>query len=472
MEIAIIIPIYNVEKYLEQCLQSVAEQSVPFDEVILVNDGSTDNSLQICEKYVSNYGYFKLINQYNKGLSAARNVGVRYADCEYVMFLDSDDYLSVNTVETLKHELKTAKYDVVYFDSNIYCEEGWEPKRNIYDRSGAGIDRIRMTGREYFYECYPGNYVVQACMAIYNKNILVKKQIRFPEGLYFEDNYFSFIVLNRVQKVMHISEKLYYRRYRAGSITTGNYSEKKFRDHIEIGLLIWEEIRQIQLDILLERRDLFLQFINDYFDMVLRKQRIFLEQKIPMCENTKGLLEKMVFQYLRFLNMLNVHNSREISLLNKILGSFDKLLLCSIGDRKQIKRMAYDIADRQKVLYRDLLCELPLSDMSYKVGIYGMGKHTEGLLTLYGKLIGKINCELVFLDSYQDNAVYKGSSIINYQKIDKSIHLVIVSSFLYEKEMHRNIRSINESMPIHTFYNNLKGDAFSNYEVFLKYCGR
>ena len=76
--ISIIIPVYNVEKYLGQCLESVVNQKDPFDEVILVNDGSTDNSQEICERYTSANSYFKLINQKNKGPSAARNLGMKY----------------------------------------------------------------------------------------------------------------------------------------------------------------------------------------------------------------------------------------------------------------------------------------------------------------------------------------------------------------------------------------------------------
>ena len=96
--ISIIIPIYNVERYLEECLESVVNQSDSFDEVLLINDGSTDNSLLICERYTSLYNNIKLINKINEGPSIARNIGMQYASGDYIMFLDSDDFLRLDSV--------------------------------------------------------------------------------------------------------------------------------------------------------------------------------------------------------------------------------------------------------------------------------------------------------------------------------------------------------------------------------------
>ena len=92
MKISIVIPVYNVEKYLRECLDSVIVQSYRNKEVILVNDGSTDNSIEICEEYDMKYPFIKLINKKNGGLSDARNVGILNSTGEYILFLDSDDY--------------------------------------------------------------------------------------------------------------------------------------------------------------------------------------------------------------------------------------------------------------------------------------------------------------------------------------------------------------------------------------------
>lgn len=237
ISISLIVPIYNVEKYLEQCLNSILEQSIQFDEVILINDGSNDNSLLICKTYVLKYKYFKLINQKNKGLSAARNIGIENASSKYLMFLDSDDFLRTDTVKQLKDELSKFSYDIIYFDADIHCEDEYYVNINNYDRSTTYLDRIDKSGWDFFSKCYPRSYIVSSCMAIYKKDMINSMKIRFPEGVYYEDNYFSFFLMIGAKHILYISEKLYQRRYRKDSITTSIYSEKNYgfyRNYINV----------------------------------------------------------------------------------------------------------------------------------------------------------------------------------------------------------------------------------------------
>ena len=105
--ISVIVPVYNVEEYLEECLESIQQQTYTDIEVILVNDGSTDDSKEICERYCAKDNRFKLINQENQGLSEARNVGVRASTGEYIFFVDSDDVININVLEVLLPYMKT-----------------------------------------------------------------------------------------------------------------------------------------------------------------------------------------------------------------------------------------------------------------------------------------------------------------------------------------------------------------------------
>lgn len=115
--LGLVIPIYNVEAYLQECLDSVVNQTIPFDEVILVNDGSLDRSKEICESYCKKYFHMKLINQKNQGLGAARNHGMEYLKSDYLVFLDSDDRFTLQAVETIKNRLKGQ--DVLFYSSEI-----------------------------------------------------------------------------------------------------------------------------------------------------------------------------------------------------------------------------------------------------------------------------------------------------------------------------------------------------------------
>ena len=122
MKVSVIIPVYNVEKYLEECLDSVVNQTLKEIEIICINDGSIDNSVKILEKYRDKYSNIKVINQKNLGVGRARNVGVKLAKGEYIFFLDSDDYIEVDALEKCYIEAKQHRLDVVLIDSKSYVK--------------------------------------------------------------------------------------------------------------------------------------------------------------------------------------------------------------------------------------------------------------------------------------------------------------------------------------------------------------
>ena len=126
--ISIIVPVYNVESYLKECLESIRHQSYTDIEVILVNDGSTDSSKEICERFCQADSRFRLINQENKGLSAARNRGVKESVGEYIMFVDSDDVINTKVLEVLLPCMKT-DVDIVECRLTINKEEFYLNKK-------------------------------------------------------------------------------------------------------------------------------------------------------------------------------------------------------------------------------------------------------------------------------------------------------------------------------------------------------
>ena len=121
IKISIIIPVYNVEDYLSQCLDSVLSQDFDDFEVICVNDGSTDNSLIILEKYAKLDSRIKIISQINGGLGSARNTGLKHANGEYVMFIDSDDYISEGSLKKIYYNAVSNNSDIVIFE---FCQFG------------------------------------------------------------------------------------------------------------------------------------------------------------------------------------------------------------------------------------------------------------------------------------------------------------------------------------------------------------
>lgn len=458
---AVIIPVYNVESYLVQCLESVIKQSVSFDEVILINDGSADNSRLICEEYTSKYDFFRLINQKNRGLSAARNIGLVHVTSEYVLFLDSDDYLRTDTVKWLKDELKKFRQDAIYFDAEIHCEKGYEVDKNYYDRDMKRYAGIRMSGESFFSICYPEKYIVSACMAVYKKETLKASKLLFPEGLYYEDNYFTISFMLKAKNVSYIPEKLYQRRYRKDSITTSTYSEKKFNDHIKIVSLVWEVVCK-QKNIFLPENKIFFKVINNYCFLNLKHFRSCADQNIILSCDVKNRFYSIVKTYESLVEQYYFDDKIEnLALLNDILRNLKEIVIYCQKYKIKTKLLIKKIGKKQKKFYKMLLYDLPLNVQGYKVGIYGTGKHTEGLLAIYESLIGKIICDLIFIDSYQKNGGYLDRKIIQYQQIDNSFDLIIISSFIYRQEMIENIRKINKEVPVYTFYDMVNEDIFS-----------
>ena len=125
MKVSIVIPIYNVEKYLRECIDSVIAQSYYNKEVILVNDGSTDSSIEICKEYDLKYPYIKLINKKNGGLSDARNVGILNSTGEYILFLDSDDYWDENNFlfDLVQYIKINPNIDYIFFRYKFYYQK-------------------------------------------------------------------------------------------------------------------------------------------------------------------------------------------------------------------------------------------------------------------------------------------------------------------------------------------------------------
>ena len=465
--ITVIVPIYNVEKYLVECLESIASQTIAFDEVILINDGSTDKSLLICEKYVSKYSYFNLINQKNQGPSSARNQGLKHMTKEYVMFLDSDDFLRADTVETLKNILNKYKYDVIYFDADIYGEENYTIKKNIYDRNLAFLERTRISGQEFLIKSYPENHVVSVCMAVFRKKVIDDLRLYFPEGLFYEDNYFSFVFITQAKDVMYIAEHLYQRRYRESSITTGKYSEKKFADLIKIISLIFKEIEKNNFyKDSIEWINTIICLVNNYFKAVLNDYKMCEKQQIVIDRKTQKSFGCMIEQYELLIGYCLKENKLEnLVLLNKTLKNISEISCYYTGNEIYVKELTKKITEKRKKNYKNLLQELPLNLKKYKIGIYGTGNHTKGLISIYKDLIGDILCDLFFLDTYKENGIYEGKSIINYREVDESFDMIIISSFVFEKEMLRNIKNINKEIPVYTFYKTLKEDVFSGCDL-------
>ncbi|HGL1587514.1 TPA: glycosyltransferase family 2 protein [Streptococcus pneumoniae] len=237
MKVSVIIPVYNVEKYLRRCLDSVVNQTYKDIEVILVNDGSPDNSKEICEEYVAKYSNIQLINQKNAGLGAARNTGLQYMTGNAVTFVDSDDWLELDAIEYYVASMKKSDADIVVTQMIR--------KKEYFSNEGTNGTTIKeeVLNQEQFAKKYfkiDGNNIeYYACAKLYKREIA--REVKYPVGLFAEDVPAAFGYIIRSQKIFY-STKVTYNYFFNDNSLTAKFTDKDF-DLEKIGDLVVEEAK-------------------------------------------------------------------------------------------------------------------------------------------------------------------------------------------------------------------------------------
>lgn len=266
IKVSVIVPIYNVEKYLEECLESLVNQTLSGIEIIMVIDGSTDGSEMIARRYVETFDNFKMIIQENQGLSGARNTGLRIAQGKYVYFVDSDDYISLNAMEILYNTAEEKNVEVVLFDADVFLDgiEKYDYTHmenvNYYDRPNDYTDVL--SGQEMFCRLYNnGHYRAPAWISFTERNFLLRVGLEFFVGIIHEDELYTFQLLFYANKVTHINEKLFHRRLRKSSIMTSSSAIKHFEGCYWTVYTLKEKFDSGLMN--QEMRNLFNRFINE-----------------------------------------------------------------------------------------------------------------------------------------------------------------------------------------------------------------
>lgn len=241
--LSIIIPVYNVEKYLCKCLDCCVKQDIPKDEyeIIVVNDGSPDNSQKIIDEYASKYSNIIPFVKENGGLSSARNSGLKIAKGEYVWFVDSDDYISNNALKVIFPHLDQ-KNNIIAIDAYIIKEDQENYNESIRNRGlKTGIYSSKYYFKKGFVYPFSG-----AQYYIVKKTFLESNDISFIEGHYYEDMLYTPSILSFCQNVSYVNHYLYYYLERTGSITGTAKNLKKCEDFLTIMDLLYEQYKSSQ----------------------------------------------------------------------------------------------------------------------------------------------------------------------------------------------------------------------------------
>ena len=242
MKLSIIVPVYNVAPYLRKCVDSLITQDISNYEIVLVDDGSPDECPQICDEYSTKYSNIKVVHQVNAGLSAARNSGVSIAEGDYILFVDSDDYLQPNTLGTLLEQAEGDDLDVLRFRYQNVRESGevFVPhegmKTDYNDYSSNPTDGLTFLNERMWVQCYVVQFLV--------KTEIVRQEL-FTPGIYFEDTDWTPRMLLRAKRVASTDMVVYNYLWREGSITLSQKDINKMHKQLQDKLALIGKINAL-----------------------------------------------------------------------------------------------------------------------------------------------------------------------------------------------------------------------------------
>jgi len=277
MKLSIIIPVYNVEQYLEKCLQSVIRQDIPENdyEIIVVNDGSTDQSAEIIERFAKIQSNIKSIEKTNGGVSSARNAGLRVAQGEYLMFIDSDDSIKEYCLKNLLAFAKESGSDLVQFECNIVQndESGAQTETGFEKKTFANID-------EYLQTCYFSKFVwhIEMWRFLFKRSLIIDNYITFNEEITMgEDQLFSIEAISKAEKPARFSEKIYNYLVRTGSAMntfTYKHAVSQLKTAFEIKKISESKTNKSSIESLFYNRFINIFVIYQYIDRMIGDKSI------------------------------------------------------------------------------------------------------------------------------------------------------------------------------------------------------
>lgn len=272
--ISVIIPIYKVERFLDECVKSVVEQQYKNLEIILVDDGSPDNCPFMCDKWAERDDRIKVIHKLNGGLSDARNAGIQIAKGDFIAFVDSDDWIAPNMYQTMIDAIEKENADI--------CACGIIVSRSESEKalSIPAVVGNSMMILELIYN--DTQYPVAACNKLYRRECW--ENFRFPIGKICEDAFTTYLLVDHAKKIVQISEPLYYYRIRSNSIMTAEFSHKRM-DEEEAWRCNYEYMTVHYPSIAGKAFDFYLQKVNILIHTIPAKERGIYKKEYEYLKN-------------------------------------------------------------------------------------------------------------------------------------------------------------------------------------------
>lgn len=308
--VSVIIPVYNVEKYLDYCLKSVFLQIYRKMEIILVDDGSTDSSGEMCDYYRSLDDRIKVIHKTNGGLSSARNIGIKESSGEYITFLDSDDYIRKDFVKKLMDIMIDSESDIVV---GSYMK--------VYDNLDISITDETLhinqyEGADFSYEMLSQKLPMYAHGKLYKRELF--EEIQFPDGRWFEDVPTLWKISKLVKRAAAIDNKLYFYRQREGSIVNLKFTQQRM-DQLYFAEEIFADVQNNTKFMTAAGTRCFFSAADTYFmiNAGYKSEKEYLKEAIKkyrkyVISNTEANFEVKVLAFLSYVSLKLVKNTGRV----------------------------------------------------------------------------------------------------------------------------------------------------------------
>lgn len=303
IKVSVIIPIYNVEKYLQQAIESITCQTLKEIEIIAINDGSTDSSLDILTQIANKDNRIRIVSTTNNGLSVTRNLGLYMALGEYVYFFDSDDLLEKDALEACYQKCQSEDLDFLFFDADCFTDSLEKDHTFDYYRTSKYDDKT-FSGIEILKkQLETQGYRSSACLSFIKKEYLKKENLFFYPQIVHEDELFTFLLYLKAKRVGLLKRTFFHRRVRVNSIMTSSFGMRNAMGY----LTVCRELKKYSSQYQTNKResDLYKKRIKFLIDNLYSTAII----KLPETETKllKDILLKEFFSYISWKTFIKMN---------------------------------------------------------------------------------------------------------------------------------------------------------------------
>lgn len=469
--ISVIIPFYNTEKYIFECLKSIADQSYLSFEVICVDDESTDGSTSIVKQFIANDSRFRSIRIQKSNAGEARNVGIDNASGEFIIFLDSDDFFERDLLKRAHDTIEREESDYCIFGVDVY-DESLKEYVHAYPLSikQFGLERPIEISKYRDYAQLVNRDVPWD--RLYRTEYIKTNNLKFQSIERCNDTSFAFCATLLADKVSVIDDiLLHHRKGHGGNLQAGIsntpliYAQTALYTMKEMNRLdvnrvadfstLDYTIRRIITNSVIFHTDEYIDMLKAYLNSEITDDSVFVKylfDELDKCiEDNNYPFEKGV------VLLRHIHELLQMDSCNSLSSKMST----------ELEHKIDLVKNKILPIYKAVLSATELGCKKKRIAIYGVGKHTDGMLIAYSELLGNIEAKVLFcVTSQEEEQIYEGERVLSIKELPEELDGIIISSFEYRSAMREMLEECHVRASIIDVYETYKVDLFSWYTGF------